>query len=407
MNLQMLARCAAVLLVAGVAAAGDDPAVAAPLPDLVPRGALLSSDNAFEVSAVQERMGVRGPVLFFAGQFRREFLRATHLVPGRVDYPISIHLGSSTSDVSVAGSFTRGLTGVEREWVEMPDPQHADLDLLRTVLAQAMAREWRRSLTVAPDAKPPQDPPAWLFAGLARHLGAAHRMEDLDLVHAQWQRGRLPALAELLASEPPVALQHPALQAVLVAWLLDRPGEPIAGVMHRLAGGTPWSPALVAGVLQARNSLTALGEEWDAWQVNAMREVRQVGVTTPGMVQAFSSQLLLYPADCGLAIAEPWRGRTLGECLGWPLTPELREALAAKAVVVRNAAAGRDGALQGVARAYESFLEAVAAGEAADKLRRMLAQAEAARLQLEARAARGELLHDPVVEALPAHLGCR
>ena len=383
--------------------AGEEASLVRPSPaDLLPRATITSSDNAFEISALPASKGLRGPVLFFAGQFRREFFRATQLDPGHVEHPITIRLGSSTNETRVTGSCAPSVAGGEREWIEIPDPGHADLALLRAALTQAMVREWRRALSAAPDRKPPQDPPAWLLAGVARHVGAEHRVEDLDVVHTQWLHGRLPPLAELLAADPPAVLQHPAMQAVLAAWLLERPGGAFGALLRRLAEGAHWSPALVAETTHEQKSITGLNEEWDAWQVSAVREVRQVGVTAPGMVRAFRSQLQLYPGDCGLPIADAWRGRSFEECLAWPITPELKEALHGKASDIRAFSAGRDGALQHVALAYVAFLDAMVDGETPETLRALLVQADAGRQQLEERAEKGEMLHDPVAEATPA-----
>ena len=191
----------------------------------------------------------------------------------------------------------------------MPDPDHASLDQLRTALAQAMAREWQRSLPTAPGNQPSQEMPAWLLAGVARHIGAGSRPEDFDAVHAQWRSGRLPLLTDLLSAEPPAVLQLPALQAVLADWLLDHPGEPFGALLRRLAGGTPWSATLVTETLYAQKKNASLNEEWDLWQTQAMREIRQVGVTTPEIVRAFREQLLIYPGDHGLPMADAWRGR--------------------------------------------------------------------------------------------------
>lgn len=401
----LFAACAGFLL-----AAIPVPALSAPEAApaaLIPSSTIASSDNSFEISAVPATKGYRGPVLFFVDNFRREFLRATHLEFGRIEHPIAIRLGSSTNDERVIGSFAPGVTGGEREYIDIPDPEHADFERLRTALAQALVREWQRSLP-APrgERKPPQDPPAWLIAGVARQVGGEHRLEDFDLVHEQWQRGRLPLLADLLAPEPPAALRHPALPAVLAAWLLDRPDQPFAALLRRLSEGTPWSPELVAEVLDAKKDPAALNGAWDAWQTAAVNEVRQVGVTTPGVVRAFRAQLLVYPGDCSLPLADAWRGRSFDECLAWPATPEVQAAMRGKAVQIRIFAAGRDGALQRVATAYAAFLDALARGEAQDKLRTLLGQAEEGRRQLEARAAKGEILRDPVPETpLPSNDG--
>ena len=336
----------------------------------------------------------------FASQFRKDFLRTTQMNLGRAEHPIAIGLGTSTNDSRVFGAFGPDLRGGVRDWIEIPDPDHADLDLLRTALAQALMREWMRALPSSTAASnSPQDPPAWLLKGLARQIGAEHRLEDLDHVHAQWLHGRLPPVVELLTIPPPAALQHPALQAALAGWLLDHPGAPLNALLQRLVNGAAWSPVLVAEVLGALRNIAELNEGWDGWQANVFHEIRQVGVTTPGTTIAFRSQLLLYPGDYGLPMVEAWRGRTFSECLDWGLTPELNRVLRQKSQEVRLFSAGHDGALQQVAAAYAAFLDAFAKDGASDKVRALLIQAEASRKALEARAAKGEMLHDPVAVA--------
>ena len=392
-----MAAGVALLCAAAWADSGDAPVADRPMPaGLSLHATILASDNAFEISAAPASFAYRGPVLIFADNFRKEFLRVTRLESGRVEHAIAIRLGDNTNDVRVTGSFGPGAAGGEREWIEIPDPEHADLDALRAALADALVREWRRRLPVSRDATPPQAPPAWLVAGAARHAGGEHRMEDFDLVQQQWKRGRLPPLAELLSAEPPAAMRHPGLQAVLVAWMLDRSDKAFAVLLRRLAEGTPWSAALIAETLQEKKDIAGLAGEWDAWQTAATREIRQVGVTTPAVVSAFRSQLQIYPGDCGLPAADAWRGRTFDECLSWPATGAVKTALQNKAMELRIFAAGRDGALLGVAELYAKVLDAAARREEPDKLRAMLALAETGRAQLEARTATGEVLRDPV-----------
>ena len=379
-----------------VASGTDAPAGRPALLDLPSQRVITASDNSVEVSAASASLGLRGPVLFFAGNFRRQLLRATQLEFGLIDHPISIQLGDRTNDLRVLGSYAPDVAGVERERIEIPDPAHGDLDQLRIALAQAFWREWRRALPVSSGAKPPQDPPAWLLTGLARHLGGEHRLEDLETVQEQWRRGRLPPLTELLAATPPVAMQHPSLQAVVAYWLLEHSGERLGVLLRRLGEGATWSPALVAESMQDRKSVNGLSEAWDAWQANVMREVRQVGVTTAGMVRAFDALLQIYPGDHGLTMPDAWRGRSFAECMSWTVTPEMQEALRAKANAIRGFAAGRDGSLQRVAAAYGAFLEAVAAGAPAERQKNLLEDAEAGRRQIEERTSKGAWLQEPV-----------
>ncbi|MFZ4396893.1 MAG: hypothetical protein ACOYOU_14865 [Kiritimatiellia bacterium] len=401
LNIRQVAVLSGCILFYAVAPAATDAGTA---PDsfvpagLLSRATILSSDRVFAISAPPPTLGYRGPVLYFVDQFRKEFQRTTKLALGPVKYPITILLGSSTNDLRVTGTCSAMAGGDMQELIEVPDPEHANMDLLRTALVQAMVREVQRSWPSARDHPPPMEPPAWLLAGMARHIGAGTRPTDFDSVHAQWRSGRLPLLTDLLSADPPTALQHPALPAVLSAWLLDHPDAPLVALLRRLADGTPWSAELVAKTLYAQRTNVSLNEAWDAWQVSSMREIRQLGVTTPELVRAFRAQLLIYPGDHGLPMAESWRGRPLEECLAWPATPAVKNALLNKARAIRIYSAGRDGALQRVTVAYAALLEAAAAGEAKGKLHTMLEQAEEARRKLETRAQQGELLRDPVAE---------
>lgn len=380
--------CGALLSVGGLAWGGESPA-----DDLLPRASMTSSDGGFEVFAPSSRLGLRWPVLQFADRFGDEFFRVTRLARGRVEHPIVIRLGSDTNDLRVVSGTVPGLTGGEREWIELPDPDHADLDELRLALTHALVREWLRSQAI--NRRPLPEPPVWLLAGMARYVGSGHRIADLDDVRMQWLRGRLPTLEEIFSGEPPVAARHPALQAVLADWLLNRPEEPFGALLRRVAEGAAWSPALLAEVLR-RSRISALEEDWDAWQVDVAHKIRQPGLTTPGTVQAFRAQLAIYPGDWGLPFADAWRGREPAECLGWPATPQTQAALRGKAGSIRLFAVGRDATLQRVAAAYGNFFEALAAGEDRDRLRNMLAQAEELRRQIESRAAKGEMLYNPI-----------
>ncbi len=370
---------------------------------LVPRAMMVSRDQAVAITAPPATMGYRGAILIFVDRFRRDFLRATQLELGRAELSILIRLGEATNDLRVLTQHGTAASGGEQECLELPDPEHADLDELRTALAQALVRQWRRAQGGGATGSSACEPPAWLVAGVARYADDGHRLEDLDHVQEQWLRGRLPPLAELLTDPPPVALQHRALQAVLAAWLLERDGGASFGtLLGRLDGGTPWPAAVTpAATNRTTRAVAELAEEWDLWQVRSLYKIVHAGVTTPGQVRTFRAQLFLYPADYGLPMADGWRGRPLRECLTWPLTPAVQGALRSQGMALRLFAAGRDGALQLVAADYATFCEALAGGGNAAALPALLAKAEEGRRQLEARVQSGTILQDPVQEALP------
>jgi hypothetical protein len=353
------------------------------------------------VAAPPATAGYRGPLLIFVDRFRCAFQKVTQLEPVRGALPLVIRLGSATNDVRVRAEHGVTAEGEVQTILELPDPEHADLDELRAVLAQALVRQWRRAQGWRPDGGP-GTPPAWLLAGVARHADAGRRLEDFDQIQEQWLRGRLPPLAELLAGTWSAALQHRALQAVLAAWLLERPAaEPLGVTLRRMEGGAPWPAVLLPTNQPVSAGLGALAEEWDAWMVRTLREIRQPGVTTPGQVRAFRAHLLIYPGDHDLPMPDGWRGRTLQECLGWPDTPEVRNAWCSQGTLIRLFAVGRDGTLQRVAADYTALCEALAAGASAREAQVLWKKAEEGRGRMEARVRNGVLLQDPAADAPP------
>ena len=405
-QLRLISRqvATAAFLLAGVGLAQEE--VVSPLDKLLPRAPMVSSDGAFEVFAPPPRAGFRWPVLQFADRFTDEFFRVARLARGRIAHPIIIRMGSDTNELRVHSGTVPGLVVGEREWIEIPDPEHADLDELRLALLRALIRDWLRGQMPAAARRQLPLPPAWLLTGLVRQIGGGHRIEDLDLVHVQWLRGQQPTLTEIFSAgeEIPVTARQPAMLAVLSAWLLQQPEESFGPLLQRLAAGASWSPALLAAVLHKR-TVAELEEDWDAWQASALREIRQPGLTTPALVSAFCAQLPFYPGDWGLPLPDGWRGRAPAECLNWPATPEVQAALRGKAATIRLFAVGRDVSLQRVAMAYGNFFDALAAGEERDRLRAMLSQAAEACCQLEGRAAKGEMLYNPASQTEPPATG--
>lgn len=359
---------------------------------------IISNDGSILIAAAPSTLAYRTPVLTFVENTRRDFLHAARLEMPPLSQPIVVVLGDSTNDTRVTGSRASNPAGGEYERIDLPDPEHGDLDAFRAAVVRALVREWMLAARPSDATAPSVRPPAWLLDGLARHIGRRQRQADIEAVHDQWACGRLPPPGDLLAGEPAGAMLHPALPAVVCAWLLDHPGDTLGTLLRRLAGGEVWTSGLVAACLRVRGDPAGLGEDWDAWQARAVCEVRQPGVTTPGVVRAFRAQVLIYPGDYGIAIPDAWRGRTFDECLSLPPSTALRAAVTDKAVRLQLFAAGRDGTLQRVAGAYALFLEAWARGEPRDELRALLTRANEAMGQLEARAAKGETLREPLVE---------
>ena len=367
---------------------------------LVP-AAITSSDRFFQISAVPASQDFRLPVLTFCDTFRKNFLRETRLELPVPAQSLTIFLGDATNDVRVLRARVTDLAGRPRERIEIPDPEHAGLDALRFALTQALVADWQQTVESQEGRQAPVVPPDWFLSGLARHIGNTTRGADFDLVYAQWTRGRVPPVAELLAAEPGAAMRHPALPAVIAAWMLEHPGRPIADLLRSLAIGNAWSAEQTARSMRGDDDRAALSEAWDAWLTAGARAVRELGVTPPTVVNLFRAQLLLYPGDAGVAVSDSWRGRTLAECLEGPSSESLRTAARNQAMRIRMFAAGRDGAMRRVADAYAAVLDGMVAGVAPEKLRVLLSHAEEMRAELERRAAAGEVLREALPDARP------
>jgi hypothetical protein len=380
------AACLAVLLGLAVPAAPGAERGLPPPP-------VQSSEGFFAVAALEANLALRAPVLTFADTIRRGLEAAARPGLRPPARPVLILLGDATNDTRVIAVRAADAAGGPRERIELPDPEHADLDAFRAAIVGALLREWLHA-AAARTGRTPAGVPDWLAAGLARHLVRERRAADFDAVYEQWSRGRLPAVADLLAFEPAAAARHPALQAVLAGWLAGRPDDGFRALLGRLADGSAWSAASVAAALRRDGSPAALDEEWDAWMAGGVRDVREPGATSPLSVRVFRSLLLLYPADHGIVVQDAWRGRTFAECLALPRSAERRAAAAAQALRIRVFAAGRDAALQDVAGAYARFLDALAADAKPAALQELLRAAEEARGQLETRAAGGATLRD-------------
>ena len=112
----------------------------------LPRATMVSRDQSVTITAAPATLGYRGAVLIFVDRFRRDFLRVTQLELGRVASPMLIHLGDATNDLRVLARHGAMVTGGAQTWLELPDPEHANLDELRTALALAL-ETYRATLT--------------------------------------------------------------------------------------------------------------------------------------------------------------------------------------------------------------------------------------------------------------------
>lgn len=362
----------------------------------IPAAPVYSKDGSVTVYSPQSKAGYRMPVLSFVVQWRDDVQRMVRMkLPAQGVLLEVVIGGKSDGDTRVLAARVREPGGGVRERIELPDPEAADLSLLRRAIFAAMVRAW---VAAGGGTSAAEAFPEWLAGGMVRHLERETRQEDVDRTLLLWSRACLPAAAELFAAQSAAGTREPAVAAVLGGWFFEKRqnAHPFDSLLKEAAAGASWSPALAAKILAGTEDLVAFDEYVDGRMLEEGRVVIQPGLTSGGIVRRFRSHLLLYP---------PYFGKFLGQNRSWCSLheaalraddPEVRRSAAAQARRVKLAAVGRDGMLSAVSEAYAAFLEAVARGAKQGELSQRLLEAEEMRGDLERRTARGELLRRTV-----------
>lgn len=351
---------AAVVVCAAAARGGEVTAEPTVRPRL-PAAPVTSHDGTLVVGAATETADFRLPVLTFVGEFRAELMRATGLQFGSRKRPVIVSLGRAHGEKGAALSRVRDVHGRLRQQVEVPDPDQVDLDELRVVLARAFVRDWLVETGGEGPAAGGAEPPEWLLRGLARRQVRESRMLDFEQTYRLWSRGRLPLLVDLLGSDS-VAAREPAVASVLAGYVCEggAAAERLRTLLTPLATGGVWRAASVLKLLEPSGDAVAGERAWDAWLLAGGRTVMVPGVTPPGALRRFCSQLRLYPADVAAPVADGWRGIGPEALMAVADQPWARLLAARKQHQVRVAAFGRDGTLLGIAEAYAAFFDCLA-----------------------------------------------
>lgn len=373
-----------IVLIAAVAARAElaSPAVA--------RGA----DDAFVVYSTADGERYRLTTRQFAIQFRRTLAETLSLPLRASPGAIELVVGGGSGRVDAVCQPLRARQGL-RARVRVPDPARVDLDLLRGALAGALLHTEVSGR--APPGAHPRLPPAWLLRGLADHAQRGRRAGDFETAYARWARGRLPALAELIRFDSSSMTAYPAVAAQFVAWCEGRDGarQRWESLFDHLASGGAWDPESLARIWCDTASSADLDESWDCFLAARARRILEPGATPPGTLRRFRAQLLLYPWEYDSSMGQKWlAGLPLESLAGLRLEPWVVDAARRKARALNAQSVGRDAAFQAVAADYARAMEMLAAGEGTSRVRKVLAEAEAARLVLEARAAAGETLRE-------------
>ena len=364
-----------------------------------PAAPIYSKDDSVAVYAPSAKAAYRAPVLVFVDRTRESLQRTVRLKLGSPTCPLEIVIGGkSDGDTRVPTARLRDNDGTVRERIELPDPEAADLGLLRRAVCVALLRAWM--VDAGGTDATMRDLPAWLIGGVIRYMDRETRQTDLDRTLLLWSHACLPAASEMFAADSLAATREPAVAAVLAAWFVEKRPEgnpnPFEALLRGAAKGTEWRAEVAAKLITGADDPAAFDAALDLWLLSAGRQVFKPGVTTDGIVRRFRAHLLLYPSDYGKTMNTRKAWLTFQEVAELAGDPAIRNGALSKAANIKMAALGRDGMLLAVSDAYVRFFESLARGAKQGELSLLLMEAERLRRELERKTARGEVLQRSV-----------
>lgn len=379
--------CALLLLSLACAAQTSAPPAQVLSPrNLMPAAPIWSSDRMICVRSSLAMAGYRTPVLMFTDNARSEFFRATRVAFTNPPAPINLFIGNKRDgDKRVLSSRIRLSESEVIERIELPDPEAADLVLLRRAIWLALYRSWLVSSSGGQEATLTKLP-VWLAEGAIRKMDKATWSADMDRVLSFWSHASLAPAKELLLAKNGASTE-PALGTVLVAYLIEQKtpeGRSVLDVLIKgAAAGEDWTPERIASAITGSPDLDRLDEDMDLWLLSLSKKVAFPGLTSEGILERFRSSLLIYPSDYGKFFDHRKPCITFHELIQVENDPIMKQAALGQTQWIRMATLGRDAMLGGVAERYVAFLEAYAAGKKGEELTQLLKVAEAQRKELE------------------------
>jgi len=362
---------------------------------LMPAAPIFSSDRLICTRSSLAMAGYRTPVLLFTDNTRSEFFRATRLVFPTPPAQLEILIGNKRDgDKQVFSSRIRLSDKDVVERIELPDPEAADLTLLRRAIWLALYRSWLVSSSEGNETTLTKIP-LWMAEGSIRKMDKVTWAADIDRILWLWSHAALSPARELLLAKNGAA-SEPAIGTVLVAYLSERKGsegkKPFDILLKNASAGNDWSIERIAGAITGTTDLQLLDEDLDLWLLSLCKKVVLPGMTSEGVLQRFRSSLLIYPSDYGKLFDSKKPYITFQELLETKDDLVLRKAALVQARRIGMAAIGRDTTLTGLAERYMAFLEAYASGKQGPDLARLLAEAEAQRKGVEQAVQTGKTL---------------
>jgi len=366
-----------------------EPSLLSRLPDLKThrtvsrRFVAVSSDSLDNMEAgrwaedVADRVeALLGMSLPFAGRQIRIVIRPPAVTTNRVDLA-DCRLLALTQQLDDSGQLIQRLV--------IPAPGCLPQETIRAAFCRLLLEGFfpRSRAALRRSAPQPVAVPRWFSIGLARNLTREEREDDARRLLEAWQRGEVTPLLGWLARDtqaPPQSLDGP-IAGMLVAWLLKPPGgaERMVDLFDRLDQGHPVTADWLAAQRVGGAATTDVDSAWDAWIMRQQHKVFRPGTTPPEAVEGLAAELLLYPGGFGIPLASAIaRGDGFDALIAQREADWIATFCRSKQGALRLHAVGRGRAFHAVVDDYVAFLDGLAKGKRASRLRELLDVAEAA-----------------------------
>lgn len=241
------------------------------------------------------------------------------------------------------------------------------------------------------------EPPEWFVAGIAAASDSSRRMRDFEQAYGHWAHASLDGAGALLAADSR-ARHLPFVAAQLVAWCADRSDrrEGWSRLLDALARGEEWSSSTIGLAFAGTDSAIELDAQFDEWIHARERRIFMPGTTHPGVLERNRLLFMVFADEMPFDARSFFDGKAVLPLSLYVKNPDLpgaRALLLNRAMRIRTAALGRDREFAKMCSLYADAFETSASRGWFYASAKWLA-AEEIRVELETRAALGEIIGD-------------
>ena len=365
---------AAAVLLTGAAFAQEEEALKVPMAERVRSLPKLATacDGLVGVLAADvpgDPYGFRLPILQFVSSEVRDLERVYKLtMPKREGAGIFVSVGDGrTNDTRVISRRARRSGGDLQTRIYLPSPGFSDLDELRFAVAQAYFRAW-----IFRTGGSTNELPEWVVQGMVRAANGKNLDDDTHFILNLWSEARLPYFPALCTDLRKVRGAAVALPGYLAGWMKEK--HLVRPILDRLASGQPWDGKWLAKELTGEAEPFRQDRAADERLARLTRAVLTPGQASDWDLTVFASRLMLYPPFFDARRPRPYTFRAAVAQAAE--NPDVRAAAWRKSREILFCAIGRGDALADAARAYRTFLVAVAQGKQPGELKPLLDAAD-------------------------------